>query len=657
MPVLLRTAVLALTLLASLAPAYAQKADPLLAQRQKYQQAQAALAKGERPLWLMKQLADYPLYPYLVYGDLSRRLTSAGETEVAAFLDNYADTPLANSLRLQWLKQLANQNRPQAFIKFDKPIKDVGLDCLRLRMRLVGGYPRHQVFKDVDKIWLTERSLPDSCDPLIKDWRRAGHLSDALLWERLELAARAGNTDLLIYMRSLMPKREQYMADLWRAALTSPSTLTSQKYFKGKSPKEREILMFGLKRYARQDSLHALAMWEKLQRRFHFTEEQKQEVIRALALAMSGGSRPQAEVWLAKVKDDHVDNEVREWRIRYALKNGDWQTVRKTIAAMPVADQSQGVWRYWQARALATVKDPQAQTQLEALAKESNYYGFLANYELGRQPILPKAPSPVPKIDRERIAKLPGIQRARELFFLNRHWEARREWAFFQDGLKPQDQVIAAGLASDWGWFDRPIFTLRDNPHPDALFLRFPLAFERPMVRESKKQAIEPSWAFAIARQESAFMPEVKSPVGAIGLMQLMPYTAEHIAKKTGLRYKEPDDLTVPETNIRFGTAYLRQMLDNHDGNPILATAAYNAGPGRVKKWLPETESMPAEIWVETIPYRETRNYVKNVLSYNMIYASRLGSAGKSVLLDLPRYTVQSKPALASQASAAASPR
>lgn len=655
MPTLFRTAAFLVTLFSGvcLADAATQPVvsdrQALASQRQKFDQAQTLLSKGERPLWLMQQLKTYPLYPYLVYSDLSRRLTSASEVEVAEFLDAYSDSPLSNSLRLQWLKQLASQDRPQAFFKFDKAIKDTSLDCWRLRMRLDGGYPRREVYKDVDKLWLTSQSLPDSCDPLIAQWRRAGNLSDELLWARLELAAQAGNTDLLIYLRSLMPKHEQYMGDLWRAALTSPGTLTSQKYFRGKSPKEREILMFGLKRYARLDSLKAMAMWEKLEHRFRFTEEQKQEVIRALALAMSGGSRPMAEEWLAKIKDPYVTNDVREWRIRFALKNGRWDIVLKNIEAMPAAEREQGAWRYWKARALAAQRDPRAKAMFTTQAKEPNYYGFLANYEIGQKPQLPQAPGPVAKVDRDRIANMKGVLRARELFFLDRLYEARREWAFFQDTLNDKDQVIAAGLAYEWGWYDRPIFTLSKNEHPDALFLRFPLAYERAMVRESKKQAIEPAWAYAITRQESAFMPEARSGAGAIGLMQIMPYTAEHISRKTGMSYKKPDELTIPEFNIRFGTVYLRQMLDNHYGNPILATAAYNAGPGRVKKWLPESEAVPAEVWVETIPYKETRNYVKNVLSFNMIYASRLGQPEHSVLLDLGRYAVQAPGDLAAR--------
>ncbi|MBI2379263.1 MAG: transglycosylase SLT domain-containing protein [Gammaproteobacteria bacterium] len=654
---MLRTVFLSLALLccanASAKSPSTPPADPPAAQRSLFAQAHALQQKGERPLWLMQRLESYPLHPYLVYGDLSRRLATASEVEVAEFLDKYADTPLSDALRLQWLRYLASKGRPAAFLKFDRPLKDKGLDCWRLRMRLAGGYPRQDVYKDLARLWQTGQSLPDSCDALIKDWRRAGGLSDALLWTRLELAAQAGNTDLIIYLRGIMPKREQYMADLWRAALTSPSTLTSSKYFKGKSPKEREILNFGLKRYAREDSLKALAMYERIKKRFHFNEEQDQEILRGLALAMSGGSRPQAEEFLAKVKDKYTDGAVREWRVRYALRAGDWAEALFQIERMPKAQQDEDVWRYWRGRALLELKDPRAHALLNSLAQGNHYHGFLAAHALGHKPRLPKAPTPFTEADKSRVANQPALRRARELFVLHRLWEARREWNHAFTKLDDRDEVIAAGLAVDWGWFDRPVFSLRDNAHPDALFLRFPLAYEKAMVRESRKQAIDPAWAYAITRQESAFIPEARSGVGAIGLMQLMPYTAKHIAKTKKLKYKSPDELENPDTNIRFGTVYLRQVLDSYGGNPILATASYNAGPNRVRKWLPEAEGIPAEVWVELIPYKETRQYVKNVLSFSLIYANRLGLLDQSVLMDLKRHEVAAAGASANRQTAA----
>lgn len=639
---MIRALAITLALLASAPVAASRAVDPLPAQRQLFLKAQAALSQGDRPLYLMKQLENYPLLPYLVHADLTRRLTTASEVEVSEFLEKYDGSPLANSLRVAWLKQLASQNRPQAFLRFDRPLNDTGLDCWRLRMRLAGGYPKSDVYNDVDKIWLSDTTLPDSCAPLIADWRRAGRLNEPLFWARLELAAKAGNTKLIIYLRSLMPVADRYLADLWRAALSSPTVLTSNKDFRGKSLRERDILVFALGRAARQDSLAALAHWQKVRARYRFTEDQEQRAIRGIALAMSGGSRPQAEAWLNLVKDAYADSDTREWRLRFALRAGDWPRVLRVIAAMPAEERDSDNNKYWQARAQIALGQPTGRPLMADLARKPNYQGFLANHVLGQKPILPLTPAPVAVSERKRIANQSGLTRARELFYLGRLGDARREWNASQDKLTPHEQLIATGIAFEWGWFDRPIFSLYKNPHPDAILLRFPLAFERPMLKESRKQAIDPAWAYAITRQESAFMPSVRSKAGAVGLMQVMPTTAEYIARKAGFDYSSSEELINPEVNIRFGTSYLRQMLDKHAGNPILATAAYNAGPGAVKRWLPETDALPADVWVESIPYKETRGYVKNVLAFNMIYATRLGQSERSMLMALNQFPVLS---------------
>ncbi len=203
--------------------------------------------------------------------------------------------------------------------------------------------------------------------------------------------------------------------------------------------------------------------------------------------------------------------------------------------------------------------------------------------------------------------------------------EARREWRYWLTQLTNREKLVAAKLANENGWFDRAIFTLSQVGYLDDVDLRFPKAFDKKINQHAKQQEINPAWAFAIARRESSFMTDAHSSVGAKGLMQLMPNTAKQLKRGSISRQY----LYNAENNIKLGTKYLRKLLDKSSGNQIIATASYNAGPYRVKKWLKDSDNLPADIWIETIPFRETRNYVKSVLAYQEIYQHQPGQVSR----------------------------
>ena len=253
------------------------------------------------------------------------------------------------------------------------------------------------------------------------------------------------------------------------------------------------------------------------------------------------------------------------------------------------------------------------------------YYSFLAADRAGYRYQFAHVPLRYRPAELADIEQHPAILRARELYAIKRLADARREWNYAIERLDTPNLLRAAKLADEWGWHDRAITTLARARYWDDLELRFPLAHQQEVVREAQRQRINPAWAFAIIRQESAFTPDARSNAGALGLMQLLPRTARSMARSMRLRRPRYRDLLDSETNIRLGIRYLRQVQDRYDGHPVLATAAYNAGARNVRRWLPEAGNVAADVWIETVPFSETRDYLKRVLTYTVIYEQRLG--------------------------------
>jgi len=283
-------------------------------------------------------------------------------------------------------------------------------------------------------------------------------------------------------------------------------------------------------------------------------------------------------------------------------------------------------WQYWRARALEQLgRDDEALGAYRRAARERNFHGFLAADRLGQPYRIGHEPLSVPATLEERVADIPAIQRMRELVLLERFIEARREWSHMINDLSTEEQEAAARLFADWGWHDRAIFTVARARNWGDIDLRFPLAFTDLILDGARSQDIDPAWAMAIARQESAFLHDVRSSAGALGIMQIMPATGRSVAGAAGVQIRNDNDILNPANNTRLGTYYLRRNLDGFGGHSMLSTAAYNAGAHRVRSWLPEAGRIDPDIWAELIPFHETRDYVQRVFAYRIIYAVRLG--------------------------------
>jgi soluble lytic murein transglycosylase len=324
--------------------------------------------------------------------------------------------------------------------------------------------------------------------------------------------------------------------------------------------------------------------------------------------------------------DGVVDVDLQRQRIIVALTRGHWSQVKSRIDVLPLQEREQPQWQYWKGRALQQLRqNNQAKTILAQVSQDRTYYAFLAANHGGYAYYLVNRPLQIEPALLQEIAQRQATRRAQELRNIGRIVDARLEWRWLTKNLDVSGLQAAANLANNWRWHDQAIFTLARSNFWDDLDLRFPLEHLNLVEQFAKNNQLPTAWVLAIIRQESAFAADAASPVGALGLMQLMPATAHQVAQKLG---KPPPKnamaLSLPTTNIELGSSYLREMLQRFDNNIILATAAYNAGPTRVNRWLPK-KTMNAEIWVEKIPFRETRIYVQRVMTYMIIYEQRLG--------------------------------
>lgn len=572
-------------------------------------------------------LAEYPLLQYLEYRLLARNLSAASPESIAAFLETYADGPLARMLRNSYLDHLAKERNWDAFLRFagDGTGLSTERTCFRMQALLNTGSPE-AALAGIESIWLHGRSQPKACDAALEAWRARGGLTPDLAWQRLELAIAADQAGLARYLRRYLAPADRPWADRWLELEANPERLLQAGLQAGDHPAAGRILESAFLDWIPRDLEAAVAAWQTQGHRLNLEPEREYRIQHAIALRLAVRNHPEALAFMARLPEAAFDDQLRQWQLRAALRAQDWNTVLHAVAGMDGETRTEAAWQYWRARALERTGDHDAALAAYRLAaQERNFHGFLAADRLGQPYRIGHEPLRVAADVLDRVAHDPAILRMRELLLLERFPEARREWSHAIDRLSPAEQEAAARLFSDWGWHDRAIFTVARARNWGDIDLRFPLAFDDLILAGARDQAIDPAWAMAIARQESAFLHDVRSGAGALGIMQIMPATGRTVATAAGVRIRTNADILKPENNTRLGTYYLRRNLDGFGGHSMLSTAAYNAGAHRVRQWLPEDGAMEPDIWAELIPFHETRDYVQRVFAYRIIYAVRLG--------------------------------
>lgn len=613
-----------------------KSAHQLKKQRKLFIQAEKALKLGRYTQYrkLEHRLNDYPLYPYLRFIELERNLKNTSTAKIQGFLQTYHRTPLANKLYYRWINSLARRGKHKTLIQYFRPTQNTKLLCKYANALHITG-SKGTAFSLMGELWQTGKSLPKSCDPILKKWQAAGYMTPHRLWSRIHLVMNKGKRRLATYIGKSLPKKERFWLSLWKKVQRKPEyVLKADAHFKDEhSPIMHWILVDGMTRLARRKPLMAAEYWQKIRSKYHFSDEEKERIERRLSLSLARAATPLSRDTLKKLKLDSRDASVITPHILSAIGDKDWESALSWLNSLNSHERNSERWHYWRARALEEMgRLDEARSLFLQITDSRSYYSFLAADRIGDRYQMTHRPINTPAAELTKLQHIPAVARASELYQLKRIVDARREWHFAIQQMDKKQLLTAAQLVNKWGWHDRSIITLALAKHWDDLELRFPLAHKTYIEKQAKHEKINPAWAFAVIRQESAFATDARSSAGALGLMQLMPRTARQVARSLRLKRPNQRDLLKSNINIKLGIRYLRKLQERFDGNSILATASYNAGPWRVKSWLPKEEAQSADLWIENVPFTETRKYLKRVLTYTIIYEQRLGLDGKPLL-------------------------
>ncbi len=595
--------------------------------RRDYLAALEALKAGQtaRFKMLYNRLDGYILRGYLEYEYIKNRVASTPTADLRRFVQDNSQAPISDVIRKKWLKILARRGDWKTFLEEYQDIGDEPeLQCLRLSHLLKTSDQQAPLMSEAEKLWLTGKQLPMACDPVFAAWKRAGNMTTDMVWARIRLAMESRNPRLAGDLARYLDPSERVWVRRWQAMYRDPMRELQHIGYPVETPVARMIVTHGIVRLAYRDPEEAMTQWQRLKRKYQFFGEDENYVLRYLGILAAQDQLPQALPWLSAVSADPGDETLLLWRVKTALRTGQWEMAKRFIAGLSTEQQQDSRWRYWTARILeATGDKDQARGIYEALAQDRSYYGFLAADRIGAPYSMQHESVEASPEEVSAMLARPGIQMAQELYRMGQVIDARRQWNWTTRNMNNRELAVAAVIARQWGWHDRAILTVARSDQQGDLELRFPVLYRDVIETNATRYGIDPSWVYGVVRQESAFVVDARSQAGALGLMQLMPSTARRAGRKLNIRTNRA--LLDIENNLRLGVSYLKDVLGRNDGNEVLATASYNAGPNRVSTWMPKN-TMDADIWVETIPFGETRDYVKNVMSYTTVYDYRLGS-------------------------------
>jgi soluble lytic murein transglycosylase len=597
----------------------AQTNDDFLAMRDAFR------ASDTRKLDLYApKLKGHVLEPYAAYWQLRARLNDAPAENVRAFLAEYKDTFVAERLRSDWVKRLGKTQQWDLFA-VEQPLlveDDIDVTCLALQAR---SRTDATAVREARSLWFTEKDTPESCAPLFNALAASNQLSAQDVWARVRMALAVGQVGVASRAAAYLPAGQAPNGALLSAVSQNPAAHLARP-LDTSSRAARETTMFAAYRLARSSPQQAAAHWAGMESKF--TEDERAFVWGHIGLQGALRHDPQTLAWYAKAGD--MNDYQLEWKARAALRVSDWKTLIAAVDAM-VLENKDSPWRYWKARALkATGREAEALALLKPLSQEYLFYGQLALEELGGKVSAPPPGYTPTAADLQAMSQHPGIRRALALYALGMRVEANREWAWVIRDFDDRKLLAAAEVAKRADLPDRVINTADKTQSVHDFRLRYYAPYHDLLKVHAARQGLDEAWVLGLIRQESRFIADIRSSAGAMGLMQLMPGTAQWVAGKMGLKNWRWGNVTDVDTNLSLGTYYLRHVYDYLDSNPALASAAYNAGPGRARAWRPD-RAMETAAWAETIPFNETRHYVKLVMANASYYASLLSQQVQSL--------------------------
>jgi soluble lytic murein transglycosylase len=591
--------------------------------RQLFLQAEESIKSGKDAEYfkLAEQLTDYPLYPYLQYQWLKKHLDH--EPQVKQFLEQYSTSRYSPLLKHKWLYHLARKQQWPTFLEYYSTTSDTSLNCYHHIAEYKTG-DKQAALNGAAKLWAVGHSQPKACDQLFASLKKSSLYNQDLLWQRFDAALRNNKVSLASYVKNQMAPTYQAAAQLWLDVHRKPERYIPELLAKAQTEQTPLMFVHAINRLASTDINRAIELWDQNKDRFDISKNHSDRMEKQLAFKLALKNETGAYERLGQLNAS--DSNTKAWRIRVALYDQNWPRVITAIQDLSDEDQHSEKWQYWLARAyLETGKTDEAEQLLTSLSTKRDFYGYLAADRVNSLYQLDDNPIKISSQKIEDIKNRDAFRVAFELMVLDRENEAKLQWWHALRSLNENEIIAAAKLAQKWQWDEIAIFTIAKVEYWDDIEMRFPLSYADKIHENAVKQNLNPAIIFGLVRRESAFNKNARSATGAQGLMQIMPKTGKQIARDLNERWTGKDSLYNPVKNLKYGSYYYQKLLNQFDGHYALALAAYNAGPNKVKQWLPD-ETTPADIWIETIPYSETRDYVTSVLAYTLIYQQRTNS-------------------------------
>ncbi len=596
-------------------------------QRLEFTAALASLKAGDRGDFFTREarLRNYVLHPHLRYAlaldHVERSAWPDARAAVLHFARAQPSSAQAASLVRRARFRLRDDNNWRGVLDSRAWPGAHDMPCLELRARVALG--EQQTLAESDRERWTNINWSADCEAGFTALLANNAVGGADLWARIAALMDRGRLEGARAFFPQLSNADDALLTLWIAGHNDPEAHVNDPLIRGNTAFNRNMARHFISRWARRDPLAAARQIARFVKAGRYDPDTYGDMLRTVSVRAAVDYRPQASKLLNALPANRHDAKSRAWQVRSALRAGDWTAVRRHIGAMPDAERADGAWRFWHAIAAQKSGDTKAgEAALRALARTRSYYGFLAADAIGERYNLEIEATPRDSGLRARLQARRDVQTAREYWAVGLDEWAQRSWTGLYRTLSKTEFTELVTIASDWGWHDRAIAGNANTSYSADLPLRFPFAFEESVAAQARAQRLDPSWVFAVARRESGFRPAVRSGVGALGVMQLMPATARAVARERG----EPrtGSLLDPARNIQLGTHYLAQLHQRFKGSAALASAGYNAGPSRIARWSTDSWVAGAGLdtarWVETLPVDETRNYVQAVMAYATVY-------------------------------------
>jgi soluble lytic murein transglycosylase len=526
-------------------------------------------------------------------------------------------TPLSNKLRDKWLYELARTKSWTNYLTYYQPTNDINLNCYAQIAKFNSGQHRKAI-EDSKPIWLTGDSRPKACDTLFDLLLKSDEFDQNLITQRIALALDRRNISLTRYLLKQYKIPHLNEIQTLGTIYQNPNSITHLQ----PSEMNAQFYLYGLKRLVSINMDKALTIWNQVKTKQVLHVPQQQAFLAHIALYKAMRNNEDASQWFAKIKPNFYNDVLMDWQIRFALKNSDWKKVGSLIASYSNKDTP--CWQYWMARSKeAQGNKEEANALYEPLAKNRHYYGFLASIRLNKKPSFENE-KPITTLSALKPYQS-IMDQIKTLYLSKQTLQASRLLNDFISEL-PKDEASALvnWVDKSLQWHGKSVYLSNNEQLNNQLALRFPLAYQDTVKKYAQQYNIPSEFVYAIIRQESGFREDATSSAGALGLMQVMPRTATVVAKAGKITYSDQKQLFVSQKNINIGIAYLQQLAKRFSNHPVLIAAAYNAGPSQVVYWIKNHPPKEIDVWIETLPWAETRNYLKNVMAFYIVYQYRL---------------------------------